>query len=547
MKSFVSQGRCIESIHYMVKMSENIEKMEAMVRAGEYFIVSRPRQFGKTTTLYSLAQVLSKEYIIINMDMIDLDHEAFSSGRAFSKAFCLQVMDHILESRESDLLLPDTVADSIASIARGETTANLQQLFSLIRKWCRNSFKPVVLFIDEVDAAEGSDVFRDFLGKLRSAFIKRDPENMNITFQSVILAGVTDVEHLKSGIRPDDETRRRGSPWNIASNITIPMELPAKGVQQMLQEYKKDHGIRMNVKKVTDAIMKWTNGYPYLVSRICEILDTEMVPGRFKSLTKAWTTAGVDEAATKIVTEDSSLMSSLMGKINNDPALAQDLSDFLYKGKNISYSIDNERQRSFLLYGFARVSGARLMIANEIFRVRLCRKFDDDFHNKSPRDKAVWDAGEASKNKYVDPAGDLNVYRILEDFLITFTRVRKISTLPDEEAQENEFIEDVGCRQFLLYLTPVINSAGTYSIEEQTLDRRRMDVVIHYHGKRYILEIKIWHGAKYNSDGEQQLRGYLDYFNLNVGYMLTFSFNKYKKVGIDTHTIDGRILHEAIV
>ena len=35
-----------------------------------------------------------------------------------------------------------------------------------------------------------------------------------------------------------------------------------------------------------------------------------------------------------------------MGKINNDPALAQDLSDFLYKGKNISYSIDNERQRT---------------------------------------------------------------------------------------------------------------------------------------------------------------------------------------------------------
>lgn len=66
-------------------------------------------------------------------------------------------------------------------------------------------------------------------------------------------------------------------------------------------------------------------------------------------------------------------------------------------------------------------------------------------------------------------------------------------------------------------------------------------------GKRRILEIKIWHGAKYNSDGEQQLRGYLDYFNLNVGYMLTFSFNKHKKVGIDTHTIDGRILHEAIV
>ena len=41
-----------------------------------------------------------------------------------------------------------------------------------------------------------------------------------------------------------------------------------------------------------------------------------------------------------------------------------------------------------------------------------------------------------------------------------------------------------------------------------------------------VLELKIWHGDRYNADGEKQLIGYLDYWNLNTGYMLSFNFNK---------------------
>ena len=63
------------------------------------------------------------------------------------------------------------------------------------------------------------------------------------------------------------------------------------------------------MSKVTDD-HEVTNGCPYLVSRICEIL-TPNGARRFKA-SQSLTTAGVDEAATKIVTEDSSLMSSLM-------------------------------------------------------------------------------------------------------------------------------------------------------------------------------------------------------------------------------------------
>lgn len=71
-----------------------------------------------------------------------------------------------------------------------------------------------------------------------------------------------------------------------------------------------------------------------------------------------------------------------------------------------------------------------------------------------------------------------------------------------------------------------------------------MDIVIHYLGKRYIIEVKIWRGERYNADGEQQLIGYLDRFGLDVGYMLSFNFNKGKKIGVERISVGGKTLFE---
>lgn len=74
-----------------------------------------------------------------------------------------------------------------------------------------------------------------------------------------------------------------------------------------------------------------------------------------------------------------------------------------------------------------------------------------------------------------------------------------------------------------------------------------MDVVIHYNGKRYIVELKIWHGDRYNEKGEKQIMEYLDRFGLTVGYMLSFSFNKNKKPGVEEVKIGDKLLYEGIV
>jgi len=51
--------------------------------------------------------------------------------------------------------------------------------------------------IDEVDTASNFQVFIDFLGQLRNSYINRDAKGRP-AFQSVILAGVTDIKHIKA-------------------------------------------------------------------------------------------------------------------------------------------------------------------------------------------------------------------------------------------------------------------------------------------------------------------------------------------------------------
>lgn len=92
------------------------------------------------------------------------------------------------------------------------------------------SDKPIVLIIDEVDSATNNQVFLDFLALLRGYYLHRAKRPC---FRSVILAGVYDIKQLQYKIRPEEE-HKTNSPWNIAADFDIDMELDQKGIQKML-------------------------------------------------------------------------------------------------------------------------------------------------------------------------------------------------------------------------------------------------------------------------------------------------------------------------
>ena len=61
------------------------------------------------------------------------------------------------------------------------------------------------------------------------------------------------------------------------------------------------------------------------------------------------------------------------------------------------------------------------------------------------------------------------------------------------------------------------------------------------------MELKIWRGEEYNTEGEKQIAEYLDYYHLDKGYLLSFNFNKNKQPGMKIIQVNGKTVVEAVV
>lgn len=383
--------------------------------------------------------------------------------------------------------IPESIEEKLNLYSTGTVReATLSVLFKTLLELCRKSDKRIVLLIDEVDTASNNQVFIDFLSQLRAYYLKRRRVS---TFQSVVLAGVYDIRNIKRKIR-NEEDHKWNSPWNIAAKFNIDMSFSAEEIAGMLQQYEADYATGMDIKAISELIYKYTSGYPYLVSGLCKIIDEEISGSReFPDRSSAWTQCGFYEAEKKIVKEDNPLYESLLGKLELYPELKDVLYELLFNGKPIPYVATNAYIKDAVMFGFVKNENDSAVISNRIFET-----FEELYGEK-----------------------------------------------------EDKFLESVGRRYFLLFLKPIINGIGNYSIEPQTRNSERMDLVIYYRGEQNILELKIWRGNAYNERGEKQLTGYLDYFGMKKGYMLSFNFNKKKKTGIKEIILGDKILIEAVV
>ena len=107
------------------------------------------------------------------------------------------------------------------------------------------------------------------------------------TSQSVILAGITDVKHLNGEIREDNE-QKQNSHWNIAADFNVDMSLFESGIKAMLDEYDSDYHTNMDTAMLAGLLRDYTGGYPFLVSRICQIID--------EKISEKWNKEGFEEA-----------------------------------------------------------------------------------------------------------------------------------------------------------------------------------------------------------------------------------------------------------
>ena len=426
-KEFNVTGLCIPEKNYMVDISGRIDIIvQNYISKGKYFTINRARQYGKTTTLYLLEQRLKDQYMVIRLSFEAAD-EMFASLYALTVGLVRKI-GRILKMQGANASLVEEWELPVSKLFP------LDDLGEKITALCRCSGKEIVLIVDEVDKSSDNQIFLSFLGLLRNKYLDQQQQR-DATFHSVILAGVYDVKNLKLKLHPGEESKYN-SPWNVAADFTMDLSFRPDDIAGMLAAYENDCHTGMDIPAFAQWLYDYTDGYLYMVSRLCMLIDEQVAGSDDFPLQKdAWTKEGFLKAVRIFLQDSNTLFDDVVKTLEQYPLLKDRMKDILFRGTR--YSFENS--------------------------------------------------------------------------------------------------------------SPIINGAGNYYIEAQTRDRTRTNVIVDYRGQRFIVELKLWRGDAYHKRGEQQLLSYLDYYNEDTWYLLSFNFNKKKQTGMHEILLDGKKILEVVV
>lgn len=525
-KRFCITGTCIPERNYMVDISNRIDRIvQDYIENGLYFTINRARQYGKTTTLYLLERRLAEEYLVLSLSFEAAD-EYFQTLGSLAEGLILDIGECLKEQ-------------NVSAEIQKEWNTPLPEKFPMrslgmkISSLCRSCPKKVILMIDEVDKSSDNQIFLSFLGLLREKYLKWQ-QGKDQTFHSVILAGVYDVKTLKIKLHPQEESKYN-SPWNIAVDFQIDMSFQREEIESMLADYENERHMGMDIHEAAGFIYEYTSGYPYLVSRICQLID-ERIAGTKGSHEKAsaWKREGILAAIKILLKEPNTLFEDMTKKLLDHPQLKEMLQNILFAGIDFPFKRETPIIDLGVTFGFLKDKNGIVAVSNRIFETQLYDMFLAEM---------------AVNNKlYMETASNRNQF-IVSDMLQMNLVMEKFYEYYEEIYSNNDqsFIEENGRKLFLLYLKPIINGTGNYYIEAKTRDNRCTDIIIDYKGKQFIIELKIWRGSEYHMRGKKQLFEYLEYYRQEEGYLLSFNFNKNKKCGIQELEFNGKRIFEVTV
>ena len=507
MREFNVEGSCVPEKHYMVDISDNLKKITELITKGKYFVINRPRQYGKTTILSCLRRLLKDEYIVISISFQGMGEESFES----SENFCLNFM---MLARKS--LNSANTSDEYKKAWFNEDINGFVELNLHIKKMCKN--QKVVLMVDEVDSASNNRVFLEFLGMLRTKYLARNDGN-DYTFHSVIFAGIYDIKNIKLKLINGDYCNCINSSWNIAAEFNVDMSFNPVQIESMLKEYQNETKLLMDTESISQEIHKYTSGYPFLVSYICKLIDEE--------LGRNWTLEGILRAVKIVLSRDNTLFDDLIKNIEIYKELYDLLYSILILGKNEPFNTDNHIIRLGSMFGFIKEENEskKVIISNKIFEIRI----SNYFISKDSTSEFYKDKTSKTLPEEVIKNNTLDMELVLSKFSDHYREIYNKVDVP--------FLERHGRLLFLTYLKPLINGKGFYHIESQFTDYRRMDIVVDFNKDQFIVELKIWDGDKTKEKAYEQLLGYMNTKNADKGYLLIYDFRKNVKKELRTEWI----------
>lgn len=501
-KRFNTTGVCVPEKHYMVDISQKLDAIFALVEDGSYFVINRPRQYGKTTVLSLLEQRLHQhpDYLPLFISFEGFDTESYQDAQHFLRALVdeFRVVFKFL-GRDDLLNLLD----------QGQAMTTLHQFGAWISEVVTTIRQRLVLMIDEVDKSSNHQLFLDFLAVLRTKYLWM-ARGKDVTFHSVILAGVHDVKTLKLKMRPDDR-QQYNSPWNIAIDFPVDLSFSPTEIQTMLAEYVEATGVTMDQAEIADRLYYYTSGYPFLVSALCQIID--------KDLPKEdphWQVEHVEEAVNRLLAQSNTNFEHLIKTLENHQEFSELVEQLVVFDKPITYNQDSPLIHLGLLHGVFTCRHDQVAIHNRLYQERIYNYLTSKLEVASLVHTAL--DTYTFQQQYLLPDSTLAI----EHVVLKFQEFMKQEYSPRDTA----FLERNGRLIFFAFLRPILNGRGYAFKEPQVSEEKRLDVLITYGARKYLIELKIWRGEQKHQEGLRQLSDYLERIGLETGYLIIFDFTR---------------------
>ena len=249
----------------------DLDDILTLIRQKKYFVLHAPRQTGKTSCMLALRDYLNEhgDYIAVYANI-----EAGQAARNDVDEVTNSICDTLAE--RFNTVLKTDLSYKVRESVRGATANSMLALF--LKRMSQELPKPLVLFLDEIDALVG-DSLVSVLRQIRSGYDERPAAFP----QSIVLCGVRDVRDYRIVLSNQDIVTG-GSAFNIKAKSLRLGNFTKEEIHELYNQHTAETGQRFD-EACFPIVWDATEGQPWLVNALGNEVTYEMKENRDRTVT----------------------------------------------------------------------------------------------------------------------------------------------------------------------------------------------------------------------------------------------------------------------
>lgn len=138
-------------------------------------------------------------------------------------------------------------------------------------------------------------------------------------------------------------------------------------IKTMLDDYVENKKVNLDKEYFAKKIYFYTSGYPFLVSKLCKIINEKIMSENELK----WEKEYLELAVKELLKESNTNFDSLIKNIENNKELQELVRKIILDGYEITYNEDNPLITMGVTYGIFKNSNGKVKIHNRIYEQRI--------------------------------------------------------------------------------------------------------------------------------------------------------------------------------